>query len=415
MTIATVTEWEIRTTGSSTNGGGFKDLNPGTSVDYSQQNSAQLALTDIASNGVGTGISSTTGGFTAAMEGNCMYITGTGFTTGWYQITGYTDTNNITIDRSCGASASGGTGNVGGAWLFNSTNFATFFNTTNKGTYNKCHIEAGTYSGSFGSGVLTVAALYLKWLGYNTTRNDLPQGTNRPLLTLGSGGAYINWTGADGHLRHCRIDSTYASSQFAVGGTSTSLILRNCKITRSGSTGCTGVQLSSFGVLIQCEIVATSGVAVRGSNSSQLMLQFCYIHDSATGYTYSGSVAGFRIDSCVFDTCSTVAVQVFNVNSVTNCTIYNCGTGIQSIADHLRVYNCIIHTCTTGINASAKSYADNNILYNCTTPRTGGIEAGPNSLTSDPKLADPANQDFTLDPGSPAFNAGIKLGAAVGL
>ena len=61
------------------------------------------------------------------------------------------------------------------------------------------------------------------------------------------------------------------------------------------------------------------------------------------------------------------------------------------------------------------TYDDNNIVYNCTTPWTGGIVAGPNSSTSDPLLADPANQDFTYDATSPAFNTGIKLGAAVGL
>ena len=56
MSIPSNMDWEIRTTGAPTNGGGFTDRNPGTSVDYSQQAAAQLALTDIVSDGAGTGI-----------------------------------------------------------------------------------------------------------------------------------------------------------------------------------------------------------------------------------------------------------------------------------------------------------------------------------------------------------------------
>ena len=106
---------EIRTTGALTNGAIFADLDPGTSVDYSQQNSAELTLTDIATDGAGTGVSSVTGGFTDAMVGNGIYLTGGSVTASWYQITAYIDTNNITIDRSVGLNKTGVTGNIGGA------------------------------------------------------------------------------------------------------------------------------------------------------------------------------------------------------------------------------------------------------------------------------------------------------------
>lgn len=417
MSIATYTEWEIRTTGAATNGGGFNDLNPGTSVDYSQQASAQLALADIVSDVGGTGISSVTGGFTAAMEGNCVFIAGSGFTTGWYQITGYTDTNNITIDRSCGSSASGGTGNVGGAYDFDSTYNSTFFNSTNKGTYNKVHIAAGTYSGSFGSSALTVTALYLQWIGYNATREDGPVGTNRPFIDFGSAGARISWTSSFGSILNCRVDMTYASSALiAVTMSGTAPTVVNCKITRSGFTGATAIQLATYGVLLQCEVVCTSGTAVKGNQATSMVVKFCYIHDSTNGFTYVGSgTTGLNIDSCIFDTCSTTGILVYHSTTISNCTVYNCGTGIQSALDYAKIINSIVHTCTTGINAPEKSYEDFNIIYNCGTPRTGGIPTGPNSLTSNPLLADPANQDFTLDAGSPAFNTGIKLGATVGL
>lgn len=417
MSIATHTEWEIRTTGAATNGGGFKDLNPGTSVDYSQQASAQLALSDIASDSGGTAISSVTGGFTAAMEGNCIFILGSGFTTGWYQITGYTDTNNITIDRSCGASASGGTGNVGGAWLFDSIYFNTFFSSTNKTNYNKVHIETGTYSGSFGSSALTTAAGYLYWIGYDATREDGPQGTNRPLLDFGSAGAYLNWSGTYCRLTDCRVDMTYASGTTpTIMNTGVFLTARNCKITRSGYSGAYGIQMGDYGLMLQCEVISTAGMAIRLSNAQDILIQWSYIHDSANGLGFSGAGStGITVDSCIFDTCTATAIQLYTTGRVTNCTIYNCGTGINPISNHSVIVNCIVHTCTTGINAPEMTYDDHNVVYNCGTPRTGGVVAGPNSLTSNPLLADPANQDFTLDATSPAFNTGCKLGAAVGL
>jgi hypothetical protein len=62
MALSAATVWEMRTTGAQTNGGGYANLAPGTSVDYSQQDAAQLSLSDIATDGAGTGLSSATGG-----------------------------------------------------------------------------------------------------------------------------------------------------------------------------------------------------------------------------------------------------------------------------------------------------------------------------------------------------------------
>jgi len=58
MAINAASVWECRAEGAITNGGSFFDADPGTSVDYSQQDAAELALTDLASDGAGTGITS---------------------------------------------------------------------------------------------------------------------------------------------------------------------------------------------------------------------------------------------------------------------------------------------------------------------------------------------------------------------
>ena len=114
------TTWEVRTTGNNTNGGCYDT--GGTGTDYSQQDAAQLSLTDLAQNLSSTTLTSATGGFTSAMVDNCIQITGAGsgaFTLGFYEITAFTDTNTVTLDRTACSTAncSGGTGAVGGARL----------------------------------------------------------------------------------------------------------------------------------------------------------------------------------------------------------------------------------------------------------------------------------------------------------
>jgi len=418
MSIASHTDWEIRDTGAETNGGGFKDLNPGTSVDYSQQATAQLALTDIASNAAGTGISSATGGFTAAMEGNCMYISGTGFVTGWYQIVGYTDTNNITIDRSCGASASGGTGNVGGAYKIGAGGtFATFFNTTNKASYDVCHVRAGNYSIN-GAGVITLARTYLRWRGYQTTRGDAPTGTNRPLINGGDSNACINWTGVYGVLEHLRFNNDYTSAgsntMYISGGGS---VLRNCKFTRTGYNANALSVGAIWAKIYQCEFESTLGIGLLISNSG-IRVDYCWAHDCGSkGIANSGSSSyGVVVSNSIISNCASVGIQLYYGSAVQNCTVYNCLTGIQFATNlYMVAYSNIVQGCTIGITADEVTYSDFNIVYNCTTAYSGGVVPGPNSLTSDPLLVDPVNDDFTLSSASPAFNAGMKLGAIVGL
>src|SRR5216684_2306337 len=97
-TITAATVWDVRpTTGSNLNGACFDSTIANAGTDYSQQATAQLSLSDMATTGVTTTVTSVTGGFTAAMIGNCLRIdSGTNWTLGWYQITARTDTNTIT-------------------------------------------------------------------------------------------------------------------------------------------------------------------------------------------------------------------------------------------------------------------------------------------------------------------------------
>lgn len=413
MAIATNTDWEIRTTGVSTNGGGFKDLNPGTSVDYSQQDAAQLALSDISI--TTKDLTSVTGGFTAAMVGNVIFLDGGGATTGWYQIMGYTDTNNVDVDRNPG-NGTGTTGNVGGAWKFDNTYFNLFFSSTNKSLYNVTHIKSGTYTNFGTSGANSMASSTNRWSGYNASRGDQPTGLDRPYLETGNNVSYIYWTGHYGIMENMRIDSTYAASTTnTISNTGLFFIMRNCHITRTGPAGAMAYRMQGeYSKAFQCEFESASGKAVQITKKG-CCIEWCYVHDSDYGIEYSTSSAtDITVENCIVDTCATMGILLYSGGRVMNTTIYNCGTGVYCNL-YAAIVNSIIHTCTTGIQGAESTYINFNCMFNNTADWSGGAVQGSDDILVDPLLADPANQDFALEPLSPAFDAGMKLGSIVGL
>ena len=418
MAILEHTNWDIRTTGAATNGSGFIDSNPGTSVDYSQQDAAQLSLTDLASDGSGTGISSVTGGFTAAMEGNCMYIAGSGWTTGWYQITAYTDPNTITIDRNAGASQTGGTGNVGGAWLPNQTDATAFFSTVNKGQYNTCYWKSGTYTGTW-SGQWTVSASYCRWRGYDTTHGDRPILDDRPFIEFGNTGGNLYWSGIGGRSDNMRINSSYTSGSndgVIIGGSYH--IQSNCKCTRSGYNGAAAINFSSYEAQIyMSEYISGIGTAVKFADPG-FSMSFCYIHDSKAGVAYtSTSASNCSFDTCIFANITDVGLAPYAGVKANNCVFYVCGVAIRFQSTYCTITNSIFHSNTTALYSGYEyNLSDNNYYYNNGTDFDNQAVAGlQDVLGVDPLLADPANGDFTLAAGSPCFNAGWKLGPEVGL
>ncbi len=129
MAILASANWYIRAGGNALNGGGFDAAIAGAGTNYCDQDAPQLSLTDLATPGAGsTTLTSATGGFTAAMIGNCIRIaSGTPFQAGYYFVTAYTDTNTVTLDRtpSSGGAGSGGTGRLGGAFASFSGSFSS--------------------------------------------------------------------------------------------------------------------------------------------------------------------------------------------------------------------------------------------------------------------------------------------------
>lgn len=413
MALAEGTVWEIRTTGSQVNGGGFYNRSPGTSVDYSQQDAAQLTVTDLATDGAGTGLSSATGGFTAAMVGNIVRITGGTLTAGWYEITAYTDTNNVTIDRSAGLSKTGGTGNVGGAWKYEGNLNAEFFAALPMSSH--VWIQAGTHTGSESTTVPTgdVSKPPLHVEGYKTVRGDNPTGDDRPLLNLGNTVFYIGSYTKASNLR-------FTGTMLYVVSVNASGVAINIKVVNTS-------EMSDYAAFytpdvgaccVKCEGEDAHGTAFKtGSATGDAWhLYSCYAHDSVTGIRAGGT--GAEVIGCIVDTCTTGITMAYGVTLINN-TIYNCTNGVSLTekAYYGVALNNIITACTNGMTTTA-TYAESGFRdYNClnNTNNYVNFPAGAHDIVGDPLLTDPANKDFTLGTGSPCFASGLTIDASVGL
>jgi len=421
MALHANTVFEIRTTGAQTNGSGFYNRVPGTSVDYSQQDAAQLSLSDIATDVAGTGLSSATGGFTAAMQGNLIYLTGGGVTAGWYEIISYTNGNNVTIDRSAGASKTGVTGNVGGAFKIGGSLDLEFFAANQKVAGNTIYVKAGTYT--LGEAItLAVAGTTtapITVISYQTTRGDSPEGNNRPTLDCGTSYG-ITVTGNYWKFYNWIVTGTYSTvwTHAAGGGAAYHY---NCKYTNTSATSgrialSTTAGANSF---ISCEFFSSNGIAVSCGTVSNLFIN-CYVHDSNIGISWTSGTQ--YIIGCIVDSCNVGSSPVginLTVGIVTlfGSLVYGCTTGIKATtAGNCNCLNNIISGNTTGASwgtAEPINFWDFNCWNNTTD--VSNVTKGPHDITADPLLNNPANGDFTLQGSSPCFDAGIQLGTIVGL
>jgi len=408
---------ELRAEGSATNGGGFADLDPGTSVDYSQQDSAQLSVSDIATDGAGTGVSSATGGFTAAMVGNLIYIGGgAGLTAGFYQVTAYTDTNNITIDRSAGASGSGGDGNLGGAWEPGSSLDDEFYDKVEAG--NTIWIKSGTYNASETATISSGSkSSRIHVRGYNATRGDDCFGSDRPTYNLVT---YRLTIGTYTDFENVRFTTT--SNYVALGNYST---IYNCRFADAGSSF-QGTYLS-LGTRVRvgsCEFVAsdhgTSNTMVTlGSNWASFHSCYWCGSSKTNGVGVNGYNANITFDFCIFDS----VYQGIETGPATTfgafqSIFYNCGEGAYMDVEYSFGFtNCVFQGNTHGLRGSASGEGTVTkycIFYNNTTDITNGV-LDHTDLEEDPKLTDPANQDFTFATDSPLIEAGHSLANIEGL
>lgn len=425
--------FEVRSTGATTNGGGFKTGASGT--DWSQQDAAQYSVTDGVTAGTTT-ITSATANFGTDVVGNVIYVQGgTGaVTAGWYEITVRNSSTSITVDRSTGLTAGTGvTLKIGGA-LSTIALALALMTVGGMQTYVKA---TATYSIS--TGLATPAGISAntnksRIIGYTTTRADL----GRP--TIQTSAAIVAYTDNNGgfSFENFIVDGNTTGNIGVYLQTANSSVAFNCLLKRFLDCG---AKMSSGGALIQCEVTtcggasALSAVNVTGTGT---ITKNCFIHDNTTAGIEvvggQGSIIGCVITNNTGASSDGVrmnAVYSSGKMSILNNVFYANGrdgyrtTGIYAIGEISN--NIFVNNVGIGLNVSALSPVVNDVLihhnayYNNGTIRSGAnAGTGDVTLTGDP-FTNAAGNDFSLNNTASAGAAcrsvgypGILIGGGTG-
>jgi hypothetical protein len=417
--------WEVRpTVGSDNNGGGFVTGAGGT--DYSQQTSPQYALTGIAS--AGSGATVLYASAASVMVGNiAQVISGTNFTTGFFEVTSVSVGVSITFDRSvCTGVGASGVINIGGSLATISQAF------TAAALDNTIYIKA---SASYTvSATLTIAGQNqtiggMEFIGYTTTRGDNGQVTwttstnSVNLLTPGSA-APSNFT-----FRNINFTSTAGSPGSALwgglGSFSGSWRFYNCTFNGFSNAILTyfssGVHYDMMNMFFDsCEFKnCTSHAAYVGS---QTFFQDCYFH----GNTGDGSRCNYGAGtdtggSCLYDRCifynnGGIGLTIngggnafdFNLPIIKNCIFYgntNHGLDTSAIATGgavIVINNIFVSNGGWGWNGKSSQQGVVSVFSNAYFNNTSGqaTPAGFVSATDITLSGDPVNtagSDWTLN------------------
>lgn len=365
-------------------------------VDYSQLDAAKLTLTDLASVGGSTTVTSVTGGWTPVSVGNFLHVTTTGtgahFLTGWYEIVTYTSATQITTDRTTNDATAGvaGTGQTGGAGRLNGLEDAFFEMIPIASTV---YVKNGTYTASGAVSVASTnstAASPSNMLGYNALRGDACTGANRPVI------AHAANAFASGQSQNF-INFIFTNSNAGGVTPGVNSTFANCKFHNSSSTTTrVAMTITSSGVYVyNCEFISQNGTAI--TQSAICRIYGNYFHDSSLGFV--NITAAVPVIQCLFEACFTAGYQTTLTSNtqVTNCTFYGreakMGIGVDINVNggtDVHVEDCIFYGLTNGLNVltteEKSNTGHNNNFFNNTTDVTN-YTRDPTDLALDPTFA----------------------------
>ena len=392
MAISTMAVWRVRIDGNDLNGGAFDSSIVGAGTDYSDQASAQLSLTDLATVSASAAVSSASGGFTAAMIGNAVRIaSGTNFTAGTYFIAAVTDANNATLDRTCcTAAASAGVAKVGGAKASVSEPVARGAIAGNtvmirgQGSEDPIDIDYGSVSVTTGSGIAYVGYNGRPKLSHNGRCFYSVYVTAKNLFFV-----QIAGTSADGALVSGTISTPQARAidcVFDTAGYDTQAVqnytLYNCTVMNSGA-----------------QIPVTTRFAVNNAGGGGVIN--CHIKDQRGRGIYIGPGHGLGVLDSIIQNCSDSGIVVgangsnpYTGTTIANNTIYDCGGhGIESSQNNVTITkNLICNITGEGKYGLYATYSPTSI-----TDHAGVSGNNYSGCTNNSNLAlSPA--DSTLDP-----------------
>ena len=405
MAFSAATEWEVRTTGATDNGGGFQVGSTGT--DYSQQDSPQVTYTDLVIDGAtNTKLTSAANPFTSAHVGNIINITsGTGFTVQRVQIVSVA-AGAATCDKSCGTLGStGGNGKLGGGLTTIAAAFALCV------AQNTVWVKAGTYT------LIAVAAVTVSvsLRGYSATHGD---NSTKPLITTATDSTPLLDLSADPMwVDNLRLTNTASIRDQGIKrgtGTGASITATRCIFDGlSIAIGDAGAGQAPFynGTISQCQFLNST---VRSLEIfSLLFLEDCYFSDSA-GHHVDMPAAATYINRCIFARAATYGIGTTATGDrrihVKNSVFYANGTnGIQTTGGSNMcvigaIVNCIFWSNNTygislngSLQVSSKLLLMNNAYGDNTTANINPVPAhqiGAITLTADPFTS---STDFSLN------------------
>lgn len=399
MALAAATVWEVRSTGSDNNGGGYA----GGGTDFSMQDTPRATLT-VASvvHTTTTQINVAAGDYTvgAGDVGNLVQVTGGTATAGFYHISAVDVPNNRwTVDRAAGTAGQTVVGAMGGALASPGKCGSAFI------AGNTMWVKAATYAITSATNNIAGGCVSLptagsgtasRMSGYSTTRGD----GGRP--TLQASGAITTFTlvasGNGNTLEHLIFDG--ASKTSSRGATP-----NNGRAIRCKAINCTNVGLSG-GMLIECEASGCSGSNTAGLNAQSAL--GCWSHDNLTNcHGFLGAGANSALVSCIASNNSGSGFHDGGTATrFMNCTSYgNTGNGFTSTLGAGLAptgwLNCVAYGNTgagiaTGVNPST------SVQLAFLGANTGGATTGAGNvvdtvtLTANP-FVDAAGNNFALN------------------
>jgi hypothetical protein len=327
--ISNLVQWEVRSTGNDSNGGGFRAGASGT--DYSQQDAPQVSTATGANNN-STTFTDSSAPFTSAMVGNIIQVSAASVSVGcpafpvFREVTAFTNSSTITIDALiCTGNSSGMTYRLGGG-----------FATVQKGLTalsiadQWVWIKKGTYNLSVGLTVPTLTAVEsgTRIVGYNATHNDNPLVGSGNQPTIASNGAAINiltiaQTGW--RIEYLTLDCSggTAGLRGLLLNSATVVTVYGVKILNCSSQGIIGD--GAYIQIFNSEVTGCGGAYAIDVLGNQNTIAGSYIHDNTGGgvkYNLTARVVnniianniGASGDGAVVSAASTVTNNVFYAN-----------------------------------------------------------------------------------------------------
>jgi hypothetical protein len=339
-------------------------------IDYSQQDSAILSATDLASvNGTTTpsDITSALQPFGVNHIGNIIHVTaGTNWTAGWYEIVSVSVVT-ATLDRAVGSAAtlSSGTAATGGALSLNSTLDDDLFEAAV--AQNLLYFRNGTFSVGENISVASSSATTtnpISVIGYNSLRGDRPIAGTRPILNAAAQNVTL---GANWNASGLIVNGT-ATTVFTGGTNGTN---RNIKVTNTSTTAnraafSAGADSMNYAI----EAVAQNGLAISAA-STNVSFVGCYAHDSTNGFGTSSSRIRWINNISAFNRTSAIdAGGSPSSHLITQNTLYGFGGGrgtgvlIGASSDASHIFGNIISAFTTGLTQTTSQRKSNTGAYN---------------------------------------------------